>query len=79
MLRDVLSGHFGVPTEQIVPSARLLEDLDLDSIDWIDLAVRLEVETGQKLKEGELTSIRTIQDVVDIVHHRLSPRASAAT
>ena len=72
MLRDVLSGYFGLRAEQIVPSAHLLEDLDLDSIDWIDLAVKLEMETGQKLQEAELTSIRTIEDVVDVVHRRLN-------
>ena len=71
-LKGILSGHFGLPAEQIVPTAHLLEDLDLDSIDWIDLAVKLEMETGQKLQEAELTSIRTIEDVVDVVHRRLN-------
>lgn len=71
-LRDVLSGHFGLRAEQIVPGARLIEELDLDSIDWIDLAVKLEMETGLKMQEAELTSIRTIQDVVDVVHRRLN-------
>lgn len=71
-LRDVLSGYFGLRAEQVVPSARLFEELDLDSIDWIDLAVKLEMETGLKMQEAELTSIRTIQDVVDVVHRRLN-------
>jgi len=71
-LTDILSGHFGLRAEQVVPDARLLEELELDSIDWVDLAVKLEMETGQKLQEAELSSIRTIQDVVDLVHRRLS-------
>jgi acyl carrier protein len=71
VLKAVLSEHFGLRTEQIVLEAHLIDDLDLDSIDWIDLAVRLEMETGQKLDESELTSLRTIQDVVDVVHRRL--------
>ena len=71
VLKAVLSEHFGLRREQIVPEAHLVDDLDLDSIDWIDLAVRLEMETGQKLDESELTSLRTIQDVVDVVHRRL--------
>ena len=72
VLKAVLSEHFGLRREQIVPEAHLADDLDLDSIDWIDLAVRLEMETGQKLDEGEMTSLRTIQDVVDVVHRRLA-------
>jgi len=76
-LKAVLSEHFELPSERIVPSAHLLEDLDLDSIDWIDLAVKLEVETGQKLGEQDLASIRTVEDVVAIVHARLASRASA--
>jgi acyl carrier protein len=75
-LKGVLSGHFGLRPEQVVPSARLAEDLELDSIDWIDLAVKLEVETGEKLEESDLESIRTIEDVVGVVHRRLGGRAS---
>ena len=77
-LRGVLSGHFGLSAEQIVPTAHLLEDLDLDSIDWIDLAVKLEMETGHRLKEAELTSMRTVQDVVDVVYRQLSSDAPPA-
>jgi len=77
-LRGVLSGHFGLDVERIVPDAYLLEDLDLDSIDWIDLAVKVEMETGQKIQEAELVSMKTIQDVVDVVHRRLQSGASAA-
>jgi acyl carrier protein len=78
VLKSVLSEHFGLRREQIVPEAHLADDLDLDSIDWIDLAVRLEMETAQKLDESELAALRTIQDVVDVVHRRLNPDAPAA-
>jgi acyl carrier protein len=78
VLKDVLSGHFELPPERIRPDAHLVEDLDLDSIDWIDLAVKLEMETGLKLGESELASIRTIQDLVDIIHHRLTSQGPTA-
>ena len=71
-LRDVLIGEFGLRAEQLRPEARLVNDLDLDSIDWIDMAVALEVQLGRELKEQELTSIRTIQDVVDVIHRKLN-------
>ena len=78
VLAQVLSSHFELRAEQIRPDARLIQDLELDSIDWIDLAVKLEEQTGLKLDEGELASIRTVQDVVDVVHGRLAARGSGS-
>lgn len=71
-LREVLVGEFGLRAEQLELDAHLVNDLDLDSIDWIDMAVALEVQMGRELRETELTSIRTIQDVVDVIHRKLS-------
>jgi acyl carrier protein len=68
----VLTTTFGLRDEQIVPTARLLEDLDLDSLDWVDLVVRLEQETGLEITEDELGAIRTVQDVVGLIHRKLA-------
>ena len=70
-LRDVLVGEFGLRADQLAPEANLVKDLDLDSIDWIDMAVALEVQMGRELREQEMASIRTIQDVVDVIHRKL--------
>jgi acyl carrier protein len=70
-VQDILARQFELAPAKIVPGARLVQDLDLDSIDWIDMAVALEVETGHRIREEELESIRTIQDVVDVVHRKL--------
>ena len=70
-LREVLVGEFGLRAEQLELDAHLVNDLDLDSIDWIDMAVALEVQMGRELRESELASIRTIQDVVDVIHRKL--------
>jgi len=75
-LKEVLISEFGFRSEQIAPGAHLVNDLDLDSIDWIDMAVALEARTGRELKEQELASIRTVQDVVDVIHRKLQPDAS---
>jgi acyl carrier protein len=71
-LREVLVTEFGLKAEQLQPQAHLVKDLDLDSIDWIDMAVALEVRMGRELQERELASIRTIQDVVDVIHRKLN-------
>jgi acyl carrier protein len=68
---DILSESFELERSDVVPTAHLFEDLDLDSIDAIDLIVGLQEETGLKLTEDELRSIRIVQDVVDLLHRRL--------
>ena len=56
---------------ELRPSAHLVDDLDLDSIDAVDLAVRVEERTGLSLTEADLKSIQTIQDIVDLIDERL--------
>ncbi len=75
-LKEVLTTGFGLRGDQVVPTARLVEDLDLDSLDSFDLVVRLEQETGEEIKEDELKSIQTIQDILDVIHRKLESRES---
>jgi acyl carrier protein len=67
-LRSYLEEIFEVPAEKIELTARLSEDLDLDSIDAVDLVVKLQELTGRKLKVDEFKSVRTVGDVIDRVH-----------
>ena len=70
-LRVLLSREFELDDSLLTPAARLVEDLDLDSIDAINMAVRLERETGLTLKDEELRAALTVQDIVDVVHRKL--------
>jgi acyl carrier protein len=70
-----LQDMFEVPAEKITPSARLFEDLDLDSIDAVDLVVKLQEYTGKKIAPSEFKSVRTIGDVVEKVYAQLSQGA----
>jgi len=75
LLREILVSEFSLAADQLSPASELVEDLDLDSIDAIDIAVRLEESTGVRVEEESLKAIRTLQDVVEIVHAGLaSPR-----
>ena len=65
---EVLRREFELAAEELAPSTHLIDDLDLDSIDAVDMAVRLEEKTGYRLGEEELKSIQTVQDVVDLIH-----------
>ena len=66
-VNDVLAGEFEIDRAKLVPEARLFEDLDLDSIDAVDLVVRLQQQTALKVKAEDFKAIRTLEDVADVI------------
>ncbi len=66
-VRDALVELFEIDSADITPEARLYQELDLDSIDAVDLVVHLQNLTGKKIKPEEFKSVRTVDDVVDAV------------
>ena len=66
-IADVLSGEFEIERAKLTPTARLFEDLDLDSIDAVDLIVRRQQQTGLKVSAEDFKSIRTLGDVTDVI------------
>lgn len=67
LLRNTLVDEFEVDAGHIVMDARLNEDLDLDSIDAVDLVVRLQQVTKKKIKPDDFKEVRTVGDVVSSV------------
>lgn len=66
-IADVLASEFELDRAKLVPEAKLFEDLDLDSIDAVDLVVRLQQQTGLKVKAEDFKAIRTLGDVADVI------------
>ena len=71
-LKAVLSGNFEIDPARVTLDANLFDDLDLDSIDAVDLAIKLQEMTGKRVKPQEFKSIRTVRDVVATVHQLLA-------
>ncbi|MDX8129779.1 acyl carrier protein [Methylomonas sp. BW4-1] len=67
-LRELMSEMFELTPEDITLEANLRQDLDIDSIDAVDLMVRLREITGKRINPEDFKNARTIQDVVDTVH-----------
>ena len=63
---------FEIPRDKVSLDAKLFEDLDLDSIDAVDLVVKLQEVTGRRVKPEEFKAVRTVGDVVDCVEKRLA-------
>ncbi|MDR2173127.1 MAG: acyl carrier protein [Burkholderiales bacterium] len=70
-MRNVLSEQFEVPAERITSEALLYQDLDIDSIDAVDLLIKLKQLTGKPISPETFKQVRTIGDVVDAVHAHL--------
>ena len=70
-LAAALEDLFEVPRWKVIPSARLAEDLDLDSIDAVDLVVRLQALVGRRIKPEAFRAARTVADVVDCIERLL--------
>ena len=66
-LRTLLAEEFDIEPTAIVPEAKIYEDLDIDSIDAIDLIVRLKEVTGKKVPPDRFKEVRTIGDIVEVL------------
>jgi acyl carrier protein len=75
-VRSAMAELFELEPAAIALEAHLIDDLDLDSIDAIDMAARLQQLTGRRVPEEALKSLRTVADVVDLVHDQLSACAA---
>ncbi len=62
---DLLADMFELDRASLSPASNLYADLDIDSIDAVDLAVKLKQMTGKRLQPEVFKTIRTIEDVVD--------------
>ena len=71
-LRELLADKFEVDPARVTPEADLYRDLDLDSIDAVDLVIKLQEMTGKRIKPDEFKSVRTIGDVVVAVDRLLA-------
>jgi len=67
MLKDILEQDFEIEGDDIALSANLYEDLDLDSIDAVDLVVKLREKTGKKIDPDAFKQERSVEDVVNAI------------
>ena len=66
-LKKILEESFEITPERVVPEAKLFEELDLDSIDAVDLAIQVQQMTGKRIKPEDFKNVRTVGDVINTV------------
>ena len=70
-VRSILASEFELEPGRIVAPARLVEDLDLDSIDGVTVVVRLEARLHVVITDEEIQRMTTVGDIVDALAERL--------
>jgi len=71
-LKDVLQETFEIDPARVTPDAHLFTDLELDSIDAVDLAIQVQDMTGMRIKPEDFKNVRTIGDVIATVRMLLT-------
>ncbi|CAM3653338.1 Acyl carrier protein 2 [Pseudomonas reidholzensis] len=75
ILRDALVELFELDPASINANANLYQDLEIDSIDAIDLIDHIKRQTGKKISAEDFKSVRTVGDVVDAVFRLVNSAA----
>jgi len=71
-IKKIMVEMFEMDEQAITLEARLYEDLDFDSIDAVDMIVRLKEMTGKAVKPEDFKTARSIGDVVEAVYKMLN-------
>jgi acyl carrier protein len=74
-LRDALVELFELEPERVTLDANLYQDLEIDSIDAVDLIDHIKRQTGKKIAAEEFKAVRTVNDVVEAVYRLVQPAA----
>ncbi|MBO0493237.1 MULTISPECIES: acyl carrier protein [unclassified Pseudomonas] len=74
-LRDALVELFELAPERVTLDANLYQDLEIDSIDAVDLIDHIKRQTGKKIAAEEFKAVRTVDDVVEAVYRLVQPAA----
>lgn len=72
---DILHDMFEIEKSKITPQSNLYSELDIDSIDAVDMVVKLNQITNKRIQPDVFRTVRTVQDVVDVLASLLTEDA----
>ncbi|MBA7700525.1 Acyl carrier protein [subsurface metagenome] len=70
-VNDFLIDEFELEKERIVPDANLRDDLEIESVDFVDIAVEIEREFGFKIKGEDMIDVKTLDDLYNYILSKL--------
>ncbi|HUK68164.1 MAG TPA: acyl carrier protein [Streptosporangiaceae bacterium] len=66
-LGEIIDEIAGVPADEVTPSKNFVDDLDIDSLSMVEIAVAAQDKFGVEIPDDELKNLRTVQDVISYV------------
>jgi acyl carrier protein len=66
-VKDIIVEQLGVKPEQVVPTAKFIEDLGADSLDTVELVMALEEEFGIEVPDDQAEKLQSVGDVIKYV------------
>jgi acyl carrier protein len=66
-LGEIIDEIAGVPADQVTPDKSFVDDLDIDSLSMVEIAVAAQDKFGVEIPDDELKNLKTVQDVVAFV------------
>ncbi|MBO8130922.1 MAG: acyl carrier protein [Candidatus Marinimicrobia bacterium] len=64
-IKDIVAEKLGVEKEKITPEASFIDDLGADSLDTVELIMKMEEEFGIEIPDEEAEKLRTVGDVIE--------------
>jgi acyl carrier protein len=62
-----LTDEFELDESRLLPDANLRDDLDIESLDFVDIAVEIEKRFGFKIKGEEMINVKTLEDLYNYI------------
>jgi len=69
-VNDFLIDEFELEEDQLVPNAKMKEDLDIESLDFVDIAVIIEKQFGLKVTSEQMVKIKKLEDLYNFILER---------
>jgi acyl carrier protein len=66
-LAEIVDEVAGVPADQVTPDKTFVDDLDIDSLSMVEIAVAAQDKFGVEIPDDQLKDLKTVQDVIDYV------------
>jgi len=66
-LAEIIEEIAGVPADEVTPNKSFVDDLDIDSLSMVEIAVAAQDKFGVEIPDEQLKDLKTVQDVVDFV------------
>ena len=69
---EIVQEATGIPAAKVIPAASFVNDLDIDSLSMVEIAVAAQDKFGVEIPDDQLKDLKTVQDVINYVHKNAS-------